>query len=248
MYLKCAFFLKMMDDKRVRVSCSGLTYSVIDGDLLGVVSKSRLRKGKFFVTPIGGKHKFGEGTNRLLGAWDAQLEKPEKSELAFYMPPENLDDFSEWYFSRDGREVVPLREVAEELIDEEGVFPDGNRRYLFSEGFVLAKQTARVGLDDGPVTHYFFDVYRLDIPGLASRVRDTLGGNGIRLVSRDEAAAEMLLRPGSDEHKGKVGDMFKFFGLSGEELESLVAAQPAENKFRVYRQPESQVYEGASLR
>ena len=118
------------------------------------------------LTPIGGKNDYHAGTERLFSEWDAQPVDPANRELVLRMPKERVERFREWYFTGTGREVIPLRELGEELVDEEKVFPSRDvGAYVLDNGFMLSKVTPRVGFEKGEETHYFFDVYQFHAPG-----------------------------------------------------------------------------------
>lgn len=232
----------------VRVSCSGLAYVQVDGFLAGVISRGRRAKGVWFLTPIGGKHNYHAGTERLFSDWDAQPVDSKTKELVLRMPRERVERFREWYVSGSGREEIPLRELGEELVDEEKVFPSRDLDYVLDSGFIFSKVTPRVGLDKGEETQYFFDAYRFSTPDADKALCSAAArpdGN-IRLITRAEAIMERMNRPGLPEHEGKVGDMFKFFGLERKELDALVAAQPKEMNVKVSHLP-NRSYAGPRL-
>src|SRR3989344_1613354 len=108
----------------IRVSTASFV-SITDpqGRQLLIVNKERLlRGGKRELDPIGGCVKATpEGATyikNLLGV-DQFETKEEPNDLRFKAPGAKMNEYREWFLSREGRETSPIREAIEELCQEE---------------------------------------------------------------------------------------------------------------------------------
>ncbi|MBW3004025.1 hypothetical protein KY328_05760 [Candidatus Woesearchaeota archaeon] len=207
----------------VRVSCSGYAYMNIDDKSVGHYSRSKLERTppKWFMGPFGGKHIHNDSADAFMRSLRVRYESAQR-QLNLWLPETYVERFAEWFYSRDGREVIPLRELGEELVDEERVFSHRNTPFTLDKGFTLRKLTERAG--GGPPTFYFFDIYRMQLEDYDTfRQAELREGCGVRLVTRAEIANRKMDRPGTPEHGAEVGDMFQYFGLDQRELEAIVS-------------------------
>ncbi|MEA3430408.1 MAG: hypothetical protein U9R08_04000 [Nanoarchaeota archaeon] len=212
----------------VRVSCSGLVYAPVDDCILGHYSRSKLKKkGKWFMSPFGGRNMHDETVDSFMKSLNVRYESKER-QLNLWLPEKNVERFVDWLYEGQDREIVPLRELGEELVDEEHVFPDREVPFTLDRGFTLRKLTERAG--GGPPTFYFFDVYRMQLENYdAFRQAENREGCGIRLVTRKEIDIGKMNRPGLSEHNAELGDMFQYFDLPKQELEARVTLNAKDN-------------------
>src|SRR3989344_1550814 len=156
----------MVENSLVRVSCSGLVELIAPGSfdgkhyalptLAGQYSRSKAKKGKLFFSPFGGRNKYDEHGKKSLddlgvAKYDSSAEQ---GDIALWLPEDKVGKFADWFYSREGREVVPIREITEEF-KEEGLLHDYKEGYCFSNGKVFRKRTQKAG--GGEITEYFFD-------------------------------------------------------------------------------------------
>jgi hypothetical protein len=216
----------MAGQELIRVSCSGLVYATVDDYIAGHYSRSKLARDppKWFMTPFGGRNFHDPAADGLMEELGVEYENPGTRQMNMSMPIDNLERFADWFYARVDREIVPIRELGEELVDEEKVFPTREHMFMLDMGFILRKTTQRAG--GGPKTAYFFDVYRFtaeDQESLftAASVRE---GCGVRLIRPGEICYGKMIRPGLPENDAEIGDMFRFFNRGQQGIEALVAA------------------------
>lgn len=116
--------VEVLNLPEVRISSASFTrIRDEDGRFVLLVNKNRAKKGDIILTPIGGGiEATDEGLyelKRVLEIDDTTFEKG--SDLRFSMAGAKTNKYREWFLKRQGREVDSLREVSEELIDEESL-------------------------------------------------------------------------------------------------------------------------------
>lgn len=144
---------------RIRVSCASLCRIEHEGWFLLLLNADRRRSGLYILSPIGGALTI-TAYNRL-ASFAAILETPDNGDLRLSLPRAKLPLFREWFYSGQGRERSPFRELREELVEEAGLLPalapdDVAWQHLWTaeeEGV-----TARGG-QSGVFTHYFLEVF-----------------------------------------------------------------------------------------
>ena len=182
----------------VRVSCASLCRIQIDDQFLLLLNKNRRQKGIYQLSPVGGAI--------LVNDWgvvkDLNLnfnpENPANHDLRLFVPSAQLDIFRKWFYTRQGREIDPFREVYEELVDESQALFDLKRqdvkiRFLnFRED---SKQTLRKGMT-GEFTQYFFEIFevKFDALDILLRLKAPPPSAGIILLSDAEVRAQTPLR------------------------------------------------------
>lgn len=139
----------------IRVSCAALCLIEIDDLVLLEVNKNR----GDVLTPLGGALEFHEAACPVLTELGAVFEKG--MDLRFRIPAENLSRFETWFRQRCEREVSPLRELKEELIEEHGAllrWPDNDVVFDYLGISLDRVATTRRGLE-GVTTSYFFELF-----------------------------------------------------------------------------------------
>lgn len=145
----------------IRISCGGLCRIVnSDGAWLLGLNRNNLRKGDYILKPIGGALRYYP--LHLLDRWQGEPEKDEQ-ELRFYMDQHYLPDFKRWFQSAKEREITPLRELSEELVEEYQALPpfseaDIHCRYLHT--IERTRRTQRYGAE-GQTTLNLHDIYEV---------------------------------------------------------------------------------------
>ena len=148
--------------RTIRVSCSSICSIRVRNGYLLTLNRNRLRKGERVLSPVGGALEWTDPG--IVHRFGAMPESAASKDLRLFLPVDRLACFGDWFRSREGRELTPFREVEEELVREmrllEGFDPaDCDARFTRVADFERA--TDRTGLEN-VMTHYFFEVWRLD--------------------------------------------------------------------------------------
>jgi len=106
---------------RIRVSCASLCRIEHEGWFLLLLNADRRRRGLYVLSPVGGALSI-TGYDRL-ASFAAIFETPQNDDLRLTLPRAKLPDFREWFYSGQGRERSPFRELREELVDETKLLP-----------------------------------------------------------------------------------------------------------------------------
>jgi hypothetical protein len=143
----------------IRVSCAALCRIEHLGKLLLLLNLNRREKGIYRLGPIGGALRLFD-LDRL-AAFGAVSEDPAQEDLRLTIRPAVLPAFREWFYTGEGRERSPFRELREELVCESKLLPalapeDVDCRYLWTvEEESLTDRHGQTGL----LTHYFLEIY-----------------------------------------------------------------------------------------
>jgi hypothetical protein len=143
----------------IRVSCATLCRIEHLGKLLLLLNLNRREKGIYRLGPIGGALRLFD-LDRL-DAFGAVPEDPAQEDLRLTMPPAALPAFRAWFYTGEGRERSPFRELREELVCESKLLPalapeDVDSRYLWTvEEESLTDRRGQTGL----LTRYFLEIY-----------------------------------------------------------------------------------------
>lgn len=142
----------------IRVSCAALASIMIDGKYLLMLNKRSYKEGRMVYTPIGGALEYLPKGKDFLDNLDVKYER-QTPDLRFKMNPENIDLFKFWFEKRIDRECDIVRELREEMIDEENIFDS-----LEPEDIEISY----VGLDtpikemNGMINNFFFEIYDVE--------------------------------------------------------------------------------------
>ncbi len=144
---------------RIRISCACLCRIEHDGRYFLLLNASRRSRGIYVLAPVGGALSLYDLAR--LEEFDATFDDPSTRDLRLTMPVAALPAFRQWFYSGEGREQSPFRELQEELVEEAGLLPSleaGELKWRLlwtaeDEGF-----TQRHG-QTGMLTHYFLEIY-----------------------------------------------------------------------------------------
>lgn len=147
----------------IRISCA--TLCRIEHPSLGLfllVNRNRRQKGVYILSPIGGALEYDDET--LLSRFGAIPEDPTEQDLRLTLPVAQLPAFRDWFYSEQGREVSPFRELREELVHETSLLHDLTpedvtcRRLRTVEYERMTDRKGQTGL----LTHYFLEIYVIE--------------------------------------------------------------------------------------
>jgi hypothetical protein len=146
---------------QIRVSCACLCRIEHQGRFLLLLNNNRRSRGIYVLSPIGGAISLYDGAR--LHEFDAVPEDTTVNDLRMTMPYEMLPSFGDWFYSGQGRERSPFRELQEELVTESRLLPalapeDVEWRYLWTveeESFTMRR--GQTGL----LTHYYLEIYEV---------------------------------------------------------------------------------------
>jgi hypothetical protein len=160
-------------------------------NFLFVLNKSRLAAGKKVYTPFGGAIKFYESAKSFLDSLGVVYEKD--NDLRFTISEDKLPEFEKWFYSRKDREILPYRELVEELVEEEKVLPSlppdaVNFKYLRTITEITI--TDRPG-QEGRATKRYLEIYEASFkPEYQQAIRKALKYNQhLALVTEREILA-----------------------------------------------------------
>jgi hypothetical protein len=143
----------------IRVSCAALCRIEHLGRLLLLLNANRREKGLYRLGPVGGALQMFDLAR--LSAFNASLEDASSGDLRLAMPHTALPAFRDWFYTGEGRERSPFRELREELVNESKLLAalepdDVDCRYLWTiEEESLTDRRGQTGL----LTHYFLEIY-----------------------------------------------------------------------------------------
>lgn len=161
-----------------------------------LVNRSRLRKGITILTPIGGGI---EATQKGIEVLKQRLEIDDEAfergnDLRFRIHGSKANVFREWFLSADEREINPVREVEEELVEEEGLLTaeDVAQIEYTQAGYATElAQTNRQG-QEGQITLRLLEIFDTTLPADSLQKLVDLSHQPdamIKFVSEDEIRA-----------------------------------------------------------
>jgi hypothetical protein len=154
----------------IRISCAALCRIEHQGKFLLLLNQNRRQKGVYQLGPIGGALRLYD-LIRVRTAFHAVLENPTEPDLRLMLPQTMLPAFRDWFYTGEGRESSPFRELREELVDESHILSDlvPDDVYCHYQHTVENEQmTDRRGLT-GRLTHYFLEIYDIQFKYLTHR-------------------------------------------------------------------------------
>ena len=159
-------FLNESSEETIRVTCAGLARIIIDGKYLFILNKNSVKIGKPSYGPCGGALEFEEAARPFLESLNCLFEKG--MDLRLMMPTSNFEKYLEWFNTKQNREASALREVYEELVDEEKVINlDGIESFPLREQYIKTntedKLSARQGFE-GTKTKGIYEIYSVTLP------------------------------------------------------------------------------------
>ncbi len=151
-------------DEYVRVSCATLALIEVEpGKVLLLASRHQLEEGRTVLIPPGGAIEVRGAT--ALKELGASFEDETRMELRLRLRRTHVPSFKSWFTSRNYREVDPVRELVEELVDEAHLLPalfssEIERRFLRTLEFWSPSQ--RRGAK-GEITFYLHELFRVEL-------------------------------------------------------------------------------------
>lgn len=143
---------------KIRISCASLASIKINSKYLLLLNKRSLKNGILTYTPIGGALEYLPKGKIFLDNLEAEYER-NTPDLRFKMDSSNLDLFDKWFLSKENRETDIVRELIEEMVDEEGIFTSLDINEFKSE-FISINKLNRI--IDGIPNHFYFEIYNID--------------------------------------------------------------------------------------
>jgi hypothetical protein len=143
----------------IRVSCASLCRIEHLDRFLLLLNANRREKGLYRLGPIGGALQVFDVGH--LKRFNASLENPASGDLRLTLPVSALPVFRDWFYTGEGRERSPFRELREELVGESRLLAalrpeDVDARYLWTtEEESFTDRRGQTGL----FTHYFMEIY-----------------------------------------------------------------------------------------
>ena len=151
----------MVTDKMIRVSAAALAKIEFDNIFLLSINKDRKEAGNIKYTPFGGVLSYEFSIRNFLLDLGAQFERPETHDLRLSLPECNLDKFKEWFYTKSQRETSPFRELYEEFVEEEKVFPRLFKSDVVMDYLRTAEErevTDKPG-QEGKLTQRYLEIY-----------------------------------------------------------------------------------------
>ena len=150
--------------EKIRVSCSNLVRIDLDDRIVLTPNLDKKGKGIFVYTPVGGvltvTDKGLEFLKKKLGC-EFRLDN---GNLRLMMNRDYLPEFEKWFYGYQDRELSPLRELEEELVDEENIFealPESEIEILEKISNVEERKITDKSGDEGLLTQRYFEVWAL---------------------------------------------------------------------------------------
>jgi SMODS-associated NUDIX domain len=177
----------------VRVSCANLALMEMrPGKVLLLASKHQLEQGVLVLVPPGGAIEIRDAT--VVDALGAQFESGNRTELRLRLDQKEIPIFRSWFMSRSYREIDPVRELVEELVEESRllaalVAEEIAYRLLETREFWSPSQRRQA---KGANTLYLHEIFRVEIAGnRVAELLDSVARNPrlARLVEAEEIAA-----------------------------------------------------------
>lgn len=175
---------------QIRVSCACLCRIEHAGRFLLLLNANRRARGLYILSPVGGALVLFDQT--LLETWGAVPETPGSHDLRLRLPEAALPVFRDWFYSRQGREQSPLRELQEELVDEAGLLSELRSAEVSARHLWTVEEeapTMRKG-QAGLLTHYFLEVFEIKFaPEVLARLAEVPPNSGAAWISVDQIEA-----------------------------------------------------------
>jgi hypothetical protein len=175
----------------IRISCASLCRIERDGRYLLLLNHNRREKGLYILSAIGGA--LTASDPGIFARFGASPEEPGTNDLRMLLPLNQLEKFRAWFYSGDGRERSPYRELYEELVIEsrllQALEPDHIAcRYLWT--IEDRRPTERQG-QTGLITQYFLEVFDITFTSVLASVplRQLPPGSGAAWVTAEQIAS-----------------------------------------------------------
>jgi hypothetical protein len=188
----------------IRVSCASLASIMIDDKYLLLLNKRSYREGRVVYTPIGGALEYLPKGKNFLDNLGAKYER-ETPDLRFKMDSENLELFKFWFEKGLDRERDVVRELTEEMVEEENIFDSLNQddfeiQYLRTETPIKTL--------NGIVNNFFFEIYDVIFSEeKINEIKDYINQQG--RVKKAILVTEEEIKNGFTTDKIEIGDNSK---------------------------------------
>ena len=195
----------------IRISCASLASIMIDGKYLLLLNKRSYKEGRMVYTPIGGALEYLPKGKAFLDNLGARYER-ETPDLRFKMDSENLDLFKFWFEKGIDRERDVVRELTEEMIEEENIFDT-----LDSKDFEISYLRTETPVQDirGLMNNFFFEIYNVEFSEeKINEIKDYIHFNWVRdnnkdVVKKAILVTEQEIKNGLTVNKIEIGNNAK---------------------------------------
>lgn len=195
----------------IRISCASLASIMIDGKYLLLLNKRSYKEGRMVYTPIGGALEYLPKGKGFLDNLGARYER-ETPDLRFKMDSENLDLFKFWFEKGIDRERDVVRELTEEMIEEENIFDT-----LDSKDFEISYLRTETPVQDirGLMNNFFFEIYNVEFSEeKINEIKDYIHFNWVRdnnkdVVKKAILVTEQEIKNGLTVNKIEIGNNAK---------------------------------------
>ena len=139
--------------ERVRVCSAALIVTEIvnergDTEYLQVMSLKKFNAGIRQFGPLGGALEFHDESRDFFLCIGPKFEGGYDRRMT--LPVGNVDTYQEWFESRKGREISPVREITEELVTETGLLSnisEADLNLTFAGNLVSTRESTRPGAE-----------------------------------------------------------------------------------------------------
>lgn len=149
-------YLKKFNDS-IRISCAGLASIKINDKYLLIRNKSSYKNGYVIYGPLGGALEYKPEALDFLNSIECQFERT-TPDLRFVIDTDHLKEFDNWYYTTNDREKSCIREVIEELQDEEKLISNLSENDI-QEVFVETVKNKASRFD--VVSQRYFDIFKV---------------------------------------------------------------------------------------
>ncbi len=188
----------------IRISCASLASIMIDGKYLLLLNKRSYKEGRMVYTPIGGALEYLPKAKGFLDNLGAKYER-ETPDLRFKMDSENLDLFKFWFEKGIDRERDVVRELTEEMIEEENIFDTLDSTEL---DISYLRTETPINPIKGVLNNFFFEIYDVDFsPRKVNEIKNYINNQG--QVKKAILVTEQEIKNGLTIDKIEIGNNAK---------------------------------------
>lgn len=188
----------------IRISCASLASIMIDNKYLLLLNKRSYREGRIVYTPIGGALEYLPTGKAFLDNLGARYER-ETPDLRFKMDSENLEIFRFWFEKGIDREKNVVRELTEEMVEEENIFDSLN-----SDDFEISyiRTETPIKTIKGIINNFFFEIYDVKFSeNKVNEIKDYIKNQG--QFRKDILVTKEEIIDGLTINKIEIGDNAK---------------------------------------
>jgi hypothetical protein len=177
---------------------------MIDGKYLLLLNKRSYKEGRMVYTPIGGALEYLPKAKGFLDNLGAKYER-ETPDLRFKMDSENLDLFKFWFEKGIDRERDVVRELTEEMIEEENIFDTLDSTEL---DISYLRTETPINPIKGVLNNFFFEIYDVDFsPRKVNEIKNYINNQG--QVKKAILVTEQEIKNGLTIDKIEIGNNAK---------------------------------------